>query len=55
MHIFSEDVGMQFVIKKYGVLIMERRKVIRTDGIRLPDGQHMKDIVETGYTYLGIM
>ena len=34
---------------------MERRKVIRTDGIRLPDGQHMKDIVETGYTYLGIM
>ena len=25
---------------------MERRKVIRTDGIRLPDGQDMKDIDE---------
>ena len=55
VHIFSEDIGMQFGIKKCGVLIMERGKVIRTDGIRLPDGQHMKDIDETGYTYLGIL
>ena len=46
---------MQFGIKKCGVLIMERRKVIRTDGIGLPDGQDMKDIDETGYTYLGIL
>ena len=42
-------------IKRYGVLIMERRKVIRADGIRLPNGQHMKYIDETGYTYLGIL
>ena len=55
VHIFSEDIGMQFEIKKCGVLIMERRKGIKTDGIRLPDGQHMKDIDETGYTYLGIL
>ena len=54
VHIFSENTGMQFGIKKCGVLIMERGKVIRTDGIRLPDGQHMKDIDETCYTYLGI-
>ena len=50
VHIFSEDIDMQFEIKKCGVLIMERGKVIRADGIRLPDGQHMKDIDETGYT-----
>ena len=55
VHIFSEDIGMQFEIKKCGLLIMERRKGIKTDGIRLPDGQHMKDIDETGYTYLGIL
>ena len=55
VHIFSEDIGMQFGIKKCGVLIMERGKVIRTDGIRLPDGQHMKDIDEIVYTYLGIL
>ena len=34
---------------------MERGKIIRTDGIRLLDGQHMKDIDETGQTYLGIL
>ena len=50
VHIFSEDIGMQFGIKKCGVLITEKGKVIR-----LPDGQHMKDIDETGYTYLGIL
>ena len=55
MHIFSEDIGMKFRIKKCGVLIMQREKLTRTDGIRLPDGQHMKDIGETGYTYLGIL
>ena len=55
VHIFSQDTGMQFGIKMCGILIMERGKVIRTDGIRLPDGQHMKDIDEIGYTYLGIL
>ena len=34
---------------------MERGKVIGAYGIRLPSGQHMKDIDETGYTYLGIL
>ena len=34
---------------------MERRNVIGTDSIRLPDGQHVNDIDETGYTYLGIL
>ena len=34
---------------------MERGNVTGTDGIRLPSGEHMKDIDETGYTYLGIL
>ena len=59
VHIFMkdmyEDIGMQFGIKKCGVLIMKRGKVIRTDAIRLQDGQDMKDIDESGYTYLGIL
>ena len=55
VNIFSEDNGMQFGMKKCGVLTIERGKVIRTDGIRLPDGQHMKDIDETGYIYLEIL
>ena len=55
MHIFSEDIGMQYGIKKCGIHIMGRGKVIRTDGIRLPDWQGMKDIDEAGYTYLEIL
>ena len=46
---------MQFGIKKCRVLITERGKVIRTDGIGLSDGQDMKDIDKAGYTYLGIL
>ena len=34
---------------------MEREKVITADGVRLPDRQHMKDIDETGCTYLRIL
>ena len=56
VYIFSENSGKQFEIKKYRVLIMERRKVIRTNGsIILPDGQNMKDIDEAGCTHLGIL
>ena len=51
VNFFGEYIGIQFGIKKCGELIMERGKGIRTDGITLPDGQHMKDIDETGYTY----
>ena len=55
MHIFIEDFGMQFGIEKCGVLIMKRGKVIRANGIRLSDGQDMKDIDDAGYTYLGTL
>ena len=55
MHIFSEEIGIQFGMKKCRVFIMERGKVIRTEGIRLPDEQDMKDIDGAGYTYLGIL
>ena len=55
VHLFSEGIGMQFGIKKCGLIIMDRGEVIRTDGIRLPDGQQLKDIDETDYIYLGIL
>ena len=54
VHIFSENIGMQIGIK-CRVLNMERGKVVRTDAIRLPDGQGMKDINETGNKFLGIL
>ena len=55
VHIFSEDNGTQFGIKKRGVLIMKRGEVTRIDGIRLRDGQDVEDVDEAGYRYLGIL
>ena len=46
---------MEFGIRKCGVLVMKRGKVIATDGIELPGGQVMKDIEENGYKYLWIL
>ena len=37
------------------VAILKRGKVIRTDGIILPDGKDVKDSDEADYTYLGIL
>ena len=54
VHIFSEDIGMQFGLKKCGVHIMERGSIIGTDGIRLPNKQHLKNIDKTGYKCLEI-
>ena len=44
VHIFSEDIDIQLRIRKYGILTLERGKVVRTYGIRLPDGRDMKDM-----------
>ena len=55
VHGFSQDIGMEFGIKKCGILLMEKGKVVHTDGIKLPDGECMKDIEDSGYTYLGIL
>ena len=44
VHIFSEDIDIQLRIRKCGILILERGKVVKTYGIRLPDGKDMKDM-----------
>ena len=31
-HVFSTDIGIEFVLKKYGILTMKRRKVVRCEG-----------------------
>ena len=55
VYLFCSDIGLEFGIRKCGVLVMKRGKAITTDGIELPDGQMMKDIEENGYKYLGIL
>ena len=46
---------MEFGLKKCGVVIMKRGKLVRFDGIHLPNGDVIKQVDENGYTYLGIL
>ena len=55
VYTFSTDNYMEFVIKKYGILTMKRGKIVKSEGIKLPDGEVMKQVGQEGYTYLGII
>ncbi|XP_063611810.1 uncharacterized protein LOC134785404 [Penaeus indicus] len=55
VHMFSNDIGMEFGMKKCGVLTLKRGKIVRSEVIKLADGQTMKEVQEEGYTYLGIV
>ena len=55
VRIFSEDIKMEFRLSKCGVLIMKRGKVVKSEGIRMPDGKMMENIEEGEYIYLGIL
>ena len=55
VHTFSIDIGMEFGIKKCGVLGQKRGKIANMEGVVLPDGQVVKEIEHRGYRYLGIL
>ena len=55
VQMFSNDIGMEFVMKKCGVLILKRGKIVRNEGIKLMDGEIMKEVGEKGYTHLGVV
>ena len=55
VRIFSEDIKMEFRLSKCGILIMKRGKVVKSEGIRMPDGKMMENIEEGEYIYLGIL
>ena len=55
VHTFGKDIGMEFGIKKCGMLVLKRGKIAKMEGIVLPDGQVMREIDNNGYKYLGIL
>ncbi len=55
VHVFSTDIGMEFGLRKCGVLTLKRGKIARCEGIELPNGEVMKEVEKEGYTYLGIV
>ena len=46
VHVFSEDIGMEFGIKKSAMLVMDRGKIVNSVGIELPDGNVIKSLQE---------
>ena len=54
VYVFSTDIGMEFGIKKCGILTMNRGKIVTSEGIK-PYGEVMKEVGQEGYTYLGII
>ena len=52
---FSEDIGMEFGLKKCGLVILKKEKLVKFDGIHLSNQEITKEVDENGYTYLGIL
>ena len=52
---FREDIGMELGLKKCGVVILKKGKLVKFDGIYLPNQEIMKQVDENGYTYFGIL
>ena len=42
-------------MKKCGIFTMKRGKVLRCEGIKLPNSEVLKEVEKEGYTYLGIV
>ena len=42
VRVFSEDTGMEFGMEKFAMLVMENRKIVKSVGIKLPDGKVIK-------------
>ena len=55
VRIFSDDVGMVFGQGKCGVLFLKSGKMVRTEGIELPDGKRMREVNLDEYKYLGVL
>ena len=55
VRVFSDDIRMEFGLKKCGLVVMKRSKVVKYYGVDLADGRRMKSVEEDGYKYLGIL
>ena len=55
VNLISQDMGMQFGIKKCVVVHLKRGKLSKTAGIELVNGEKIKEVNDEGYKYLGIL
>ena len=55
VRVFSQDIRMSFGLDKCAIVEMRQGRQVGSSGIDLPDYQHIKEVREDGYKYLGIM
>ena len=55
VHVFSTEIGIEFGMKKCGIRIMKRGKVVRCGGTKLSNCEEVKEVEKEGHTYLGIV
>ncbi|XP_068208495.1 uncharacterized protein [Palaemon carinicauda] len=55
VRIVSGDIRMEFGIEKCALVNIQKGKVTRAEGIKLPDGSNIKHRDETEYKYWGMM
>ena len=53
VQLISQDIGMEFRIKKSGVVVLKRGKLCKSEGIKLINGQKTKEVDDEGYKSLG--
>ena len=55
VRVFNQDIRMEFGIDKCATIVLKRRNLVKSGGIKLPDGKEMKSLNEgDGYKYLGV-
>ena len=52
VQILRNDIGMEFGIKKCGVLVLKRGKILSSEGVELPDVERNKETEKNRYEYL---
>ena len=55
IQILSNDVGMVFWIKKCGVLVLKRGKVVSPEEVGMFYGKEIEEVEENRYKHLGIL
>ena len=51
----NKDIGKEFGIKKWGMVVMKRGQLRSAKEIVLPDGEMIRKVNKNGYKYLGIL
>ena len=55
MQLHSNDIGMKFGIEHCGILITKMGKMTKCNGIKVPNGEEIKEVSNKGYKCLCIL